>query len=123
MVEHDSLLFASGWHINANDFTTQLVDVAVNTFRAGGLQATLDHFASPESSLAGLASAIAYYNQAETVDGQWSVFIASESGRLVAHSNPDLIGTGVEELLGTEIFNAPESGTWITTASLQEPAW
>ncbi len=117
VVKQDDLLFASGWHINANDFTTQLVSVAIDAFRYGGLQATLDHFASPDSALAGLETAIAYYNQAESVDGQWSVFIANESGRFVAHSNPELIGTGAEELFGPEIFNAPESGTWITTAS------
>ena len=54
VVRHDGLLFASGWYINADEFTKKLVSVAVEEFRSGGLQATLDYFASPGSVLAGL---------------------------------------------------------------------
>ena len=44
---HDGLLFASGWYINADEFTEKLVSVAVDTFRDGGLPATVAYFASP----------------------------------------------------------------------------
>ena len=114
VVEHDGLLFASGWNINADEFTQQLVSAAVNTFRTGGLEATLQYFSQPENALAGLEPVINYYNSAVPIDGQWSAFIANESGRFVAHSNPALIGSGVEQIFGTEIFFAPESGTWLT---------
>ncbi len=119
VVKHDDLLFASGWHIPSDEFTKQLVAVAVHTFRAGGLEDTVNYFASPESALAGLETAIAYYNTATTVDGQWFTFIANQSGRFVAHSKPALIGRGVEELFGTEIFHAPADGTWITNDAVR----
>ena len=114
VVKHDGFLFVSGWHINADEFTRQLVSAAVDIFRAGGLQATLEYFALPGSALAGLETAIAHYNEAGPVEGQWSAFIANESGRFVAHSNPALIGSGVEQIFGTEIFYPPEDGTWLS---------
>ena len=118
VVKHNDLLFGSGWYIDADEFTRQLVSVAVDTFRTGGLQATLEYFARPENDLAGLETAISYYNEVGTVDGQWSAFIANESGRFVAHSNPALIGSGVEEIYGTEIYQAPRDGIWMTNQSL-----
>ncbi len=118
VVEHDDLLFASGWTVDADEFTQQLVSVAVDTFRAGGLEATLEYFSSPESALSGLEPVIGFYNTAGPADGQWSAFIANESGRFVAHSNPALIGSGVEQIFGTEIFFAPEEGSWLSNEAV-----
>ena len=67
---HDGLLFASGWYIDADEFTEKLVSIAVDNFREGGLPATVAYFANPGNALAGLEAAIDYYNAAETVDGE-----------------------------------------------------
>ena len=117
VVRHDGLLFASGWYIDADEFTRMLVSIAVDEFRTGGLAATVAYFANPDSALAGLEAAIAYYNQAETVDGRWSAFIAEESGRIVAHSDPAMIGRQIQELFDTAMLEATEEGNWVDTES------
>ena len=121
VVRHDGLLFASGWYIDADEFTRQLVSVAVDTFNSGGLAATVAYFASPGSVLAGLEAAIAYYNTAETVDGKWAAFIADGSGNIVAHSNPDLVGRQMGEILGlgSGDFSTSEEGRWVASESLR----
>ena len=115
----DELLFASGWYIDADEFTRRLVSVAVDNFREGGLPATVDYFASPGSALAGLEAAIDYYNAAETVEGKWFAFIGDPSGKIVAHSNASLIGGDVQDLLGGEPFDATEEGLWVTSEALR----
>ncbi len=114
----DGLLFASGWYIDADEFTKRLVSVAVDNFREGGLPATVAYFASPGSALAGLEAAIDYYNAAETVEGKWFAFIGDPSGKVVAHSDASLIGGDVQALLGGEPFDATETGVWVTSESL-----
>ena len=110
---HDGLLFASGWYIDADEFTEKLVSIAVDIFRDGGLPATVAYFANPGNALAGLEAAIDYYNAAETVDGKWSAFIGDPSGKIVAHSDPSMIGRDTQELLGSEPFDATEDGVWV----------
>ncbi len=119
VVRHDGLLFASGWYVDADNFTRQLVSVAVERFRSAGLEATVAYFASPGSVLAGLDSAVAYYNQAETVDGKWSAFIADDSGNIIAHSDPTLIGSDLQELFGARSIEATEEGNWVTTDAVR----
>ena len=119
VVRHEGLLFASGWYIEADEFTRKLVSVAVDKFRSGGLAATITYFASPGSALAGLESAIDYYNSAETVDGRWTAFIADESGNIVAHSNPALIGRQMGEIFGSGDFSTSEEGRWVASESLR----
>ncbi len=119
VVRHDGLLFASGWYIGAEEFARRLVTIAVSEFRSGGLAATLAYFAEPESALAGLDTAIAYYNQAETVDGKWSAFIADPDGKVVAHSNLALIGSDLQELFGGSAIEATEGGNWVTTDAVR----
>ena len=114
VVRHDGLLFCSGWYIGADEFAQQLVSVAVEKFRSGGLEGTMEYFANPGSALAGLETAVAYYNSAETVDGRWSAFIADESGRFVGHSDPAMIGRELRELFGTELPEATGEGGWVT---------
>ena len=119
VVRHAGLLFGSGWYIPADEFTRQLVSVAVERFRSGGLQATVEYFASPGSALAGLEAAVDYYNEAETVEGQWFAFIGDADGRIVAHSDPSMIGRETQELFGTVTFDAGVDGNWFTAESLR----
>ena len=119
VVRHNGLLFASGWYIDADEFTRQLVSVAVDKFNSGGLAATVAYFGSPGSALAGLESAIDYYNSAQTVDGKWAAFIADGSGDIVAHSNPALIGRYLGEMFGSGDFSTSEEGRWVASESLR----
>ena len=119
VVRHDGLLFASGWYISADEFARRLVTIALSEFQSGGLEATLAYFAEPGSALAGLDTAIAYYNQAETVDGKWSAFIADANGKVVAHSNPAMIGNDLQELFGAGAIEATEGGNWVTTDAVR----
>ena len=121
VVRHNGLLFASGWYINADDFTKKLVSLAVDRFLAGGLEATIAYFAQPDSALAGLEAAIAYYNSAETVDGHWFAFIGDPDGNIVAHSNPVEIGKRIQELFGDAELGGTQGGEWVVSESLR--AW
>ena len=117
--KRDGLLFASGWYIDADEFTRMLVSVAVDKYREVGLAGTMEYFASPGSALAGLEAAIDYYNAAETVDGRWSAFIGDPNGKIVGHSNPSLIGGDTRDLFGEETFEATADGVWVTSESLR----
>ncbi len=118
-VRHDGLLFASGWYVNADEFTKALVSAAVNKFRSVGLEATIAYFTGPESVYSGLAATIDYYNSAETVEGEWFAFIADSSGTIVDHYNKALVGTDLKDLLGTDVFEAPAEGNRVTTDSVR----
>ena len=117
--KHDGLLFASGWYIDADEFTRMLVSVAVDKYREVGLTGTMEYFASPGSALAGLEAAIDYYNAAETVDGRWFAFIGGPDGKIVGHSDISKIGGDVQDLLGGETFQATEAGVWVASESLR----
>ena len=119
VTKRDGLLFGSGWYIDADEFTRLLVAVAVSKYLEAGLEGTIAYFASPGSALAGLEEAIAYYNAAETVDGQWFAFIGGPEGRIVGHSDPSLIGGEVSVLLGGERIQATAEGAWVETESLR----
>ena len=117
VTRHDGLLFASGWYINADEFTQKLVSVAVERFRAEGLPATIAYFAAPGSALAGLESTIAYYNSTDTSDGRWVAFIAA-GGEFVAHSDPGMIGRDIRELFGPASLEVSQEGNWVSTESM-----
>ena len=119
VVRHDGLLLASGWYIGAEKFTKQLVSVAVDRFQTGGLEATVEYFASPESALAGLENAVNYYNNTETLEGEWFAFIADGSGLIAAHSDPQLIGQNIHEVFGEQMLEASSGGDWVTTESMR----
>ena len=121
VMKHDGLLFGSGWHIDADEFTRMLVSVAVDKYRELGLAGTIAYFASPGSALAGLEEAIAYYNAAETVDGHWFAFIGGPDGKVVGHSDITLIGGDVEDLLGgvVDLPAAVGEGIWVESESLR----
>ena len=115
----DGLLFASGWYIDADEFTEKLVSIAVDKYRDGGLVGTMAYFASPGSALAGLEAASAYYNTTETVEGYWFAFIGDPNGKIVGHADQAMIGLDVQELFGEETFEATEAGVWVESESLR----
>ena len=119
VVRHDRLLFASGWYINADEFTKFLVATAARVFREVGLEGTIAYFASPEIAFAGLAAVIAYYNSAENVEGDWFAFIADESGTIIDHYRKEMVGKSLEDVLGTDTFEATAEGNWVTMESLR----
>ena len=118
-VYYGGLLFGSGWYIDADEFTRQFVSVAVETFRTGWLEATVEYFAWPYSALAGLETAVNYYNTTDAVEGEWFPFIADESGRIAAHSQPLLISKDLREAFGEQVLDANADGKWVTTEPLR----
>ena len=72
VVKHDGLLFASGWYVNADEFTKAMVSTAARVFRQAGLEGTIACFASPGSDFAGLAATIEYYNNTPNVEASGS---------------------------------------------------
>ena len=119
VVRHDGMLFASGWYINADEFTKFLVATAARVFREVGLEGTIAYFASPEIVFGGLAAVIAYYNSAENVEGDWFAFVADESGTIIDHYRKDMVGKSLEDVLGTDKFEATAEGNWVTTEDLR----
>ena len=118
VVRHDGMLFGSGWYIDADELTKSLVAVAVDKFSSAGLQATIEYFASPQSAAAGLRTAIDYYNNADSIEGKWTAFIADTDGRIVAHDDPEMLGTDLEDLLGAAASAATAHGSWVTTSDI-----
>ena len=119
VVKHDGLLFASGWYVNADDFTKAMVSTAARVFRQAGLEGIIAYFASPKSDFAGLAATIGYYNNAANVAGEWFAFIADESGMVIDHYDKTLVGTDLKDLLGTDMFEATAEGNWVTTEDVR----
>ena len=116
---HDGLLFASGWYIDADEFTRMLVSVAVDKYRELGLAGTMAYFASPGSALAGLEAAIDYYNAAETLDGHWFAFIGDPNGKIVGHSDILKIDGNTQDLFGAQTFQVSADGGWVESESLR----
>ena len=119
VVKHDGLLFASGWYVNADEFTKAMVSTAARVFRQAGLEGTIAYFASPGSDFAGLAATIEYYNNTPNVEGEWFAFIADESGTVIDHYDKTLVGTDLKDLLGTDMFEATAEGNWVTTEDVR----
>ena len=119
VVKHDGLLFASGWYVNADEFTKAMVSTAARVFRQAGLEGTIAYFASPGSDFAGLAATIGYYNNTPNVEGEWFAFIADESGMVIDHYDKTLVGTDLKDLLGTDMFEATAEGNWVTTEDVR----
>ena len=119
VVKHDGLLFASGWYVNADEFTKALVSAAVAKFRSAGLQATIAYFTGPESVYSGLTAAIEYYNSAENVEGDWFAFIADSGGKVVDHYDKEMVGRDLKDLLGTDMFEATAEGNWVTAEDVR----
>ena len=87
-------------------YTQHFVDNAIARYEAQGLDATLAH-----------------YNRAESVDGQWYVFIIDENDLLIGHPEPGRLGLDLKGWVGTdangyefgtEMLSATEEGKWVS---------
>lgn len=116
VVRHDGLLFGSGWYINTEEFIPALIAESAEHFRAGGLDAILAFYNDPHGISAGLVPTADYYNRTSALDGYFSGFVAAPDGTLLAHFDPALIGTDIEDLLGPAVRKAGSEGSWLTSA-------
>ncbi len=114
VVRHDGLLFGSGWYINTDEFAPQLIAESAEHFRQGGLEAILAFYNDPQGISAGLIPTAQYYNNTDTLNGYFTGIIAAPDGEILAHIDPSLIGTDIEDLLGPAVRNATSEGSWIT---------
>ena len=110
LVTHDGLIFGSGWYEDGprkSDqpaYTQEYVGQAINLYDASGRDVLVD-----------------YYNDPVSVDGQWYMFVADESGRLIAHgASQDLVGVPLVDVIGANGYpsgrivadDADEDGEW-----------
>ena len=109
-IVHDGLRFSSGWfepgprRSDQPAFTQEYVRLAMNLYDTSGRDVLVD-----------------YYNDPVSVDGQWHMFIADESGRLIAHgADQDLVGVPLVDVVGANGYpsghivfdDADEDGEW-----------
>ena len=88
------------------EYTRFFVDSAVARYQTRGLDATLAH-----------------YNSAQSIDGQWYVFIIDENDLVIAHPEPERLGLDVKGWVGTDangyefgpdMLSATEEGKWVS---------
>ncbi|MCY4517166.1 MAG: hypothetical protein OXB99_08015 [Acidimicrobiaceae bacterium] len=116
VIRHDGLLFGSGWYVNSEELLPELMLEAAGHFREGGLEAILEFYTDPQGLSAGLIPTVEYYNSTDTLKGYFSGFIVSGDGKILAHFDPALIGSDIEDLLGPAVWAATAEGAWITAA-------
>ena len=112
VVKYDGLTFGSGWYepgpskSDASGYTKAFVERAIDLYHAVGLERTAD-----------------YYNTAESIDGQWYVFIFDENDTFLAHAaNPALVGQPDSVAVGPNNYpvgeavaaSAEEAGAWFS---------
>ncbi|WP_419554478.1 cache domain-containing protein [Candidatus Poriferisodalis sp.] len=94
-------------------YTRWVVDSAIEKYRSDGREATLAH-----------------YSDIESVDDQWYVFIVDTEGEVLAHFDPERVGSSLTSWVGVdaggyafgpEMLAADENGTWVTYV-FQNPA-
>ena len=95
-VRHDGLLFASGWHVTADEYTKFVVGEAIARYHAEGPDAALE-----------------YYNSPDSVDAQWYVFITTPEGEILGHYNAEDFAVHLQEMLDDGSFTASEDGEWV----------
>ena len=113
VVRHDGLLFGSGWYVDTEELAPLLFLEAAEHFRSGGLEAYFAFSNDPTGINAGLIPAAQYYNRTNTLDGYFTGIVAAPDGEILAHIDPGLIGTDIEDLLGPAVRNATAEGGWI----------
>ncbi len=88
------------------DYTRHFVDSAIARYETRGLDATLAH-----------------YNSAQSIDGQWYVFIIDENDLVIAHPEPERLGLDLNGWVGTdangyefgpEMLSTDENGKWVS---------
>ena len=107
-VRRDGMLFASGYYVPVEDpagQTIAYVRQAIEYYESNGLEAT-----------------IAWYNSADSADGQWGLTLADEDDiLLVVHLAPQFLGRDLKGVaphrgrnLGEELAAATEDGIWVS---------
>ena len=106
IVRVDDLLFGSGWYTEPAGYTQFFVENALSMYEEDGLEATLD-----------------YYNAEDSVDGQWYVFVLEESGEIIGHYDPEVLGQNLNGPIGTDVngytfgpdmLASDEDGQWVS---------
>ncbi len=112
LMRHQGFIFGSGWY--ERDVSLDDKDPAAYT-RAFVEQARARYDAN------GRDAAVAYYNDPDSVDGQWYVYIVDDSDALIASApHQNILGDDIKSIvdddgyeLGVEIAKATEQGNWI----------
>ncbi len=104
IMEHDGLLFGSGWYAEPASYTQYLVNEAISMHESEGREAT-----------------VAYYNSPDSVDGQWYVFIGDKNDVMIAHATiPENVGKRHDEIVSTDGYPA---GAQVAAAATEDGAW
>ena len=82
-----------------------------NTSASAGSRRSWSSTTTPKAISAGLIPTAQYYNATNTLDGFFSGFIATPDGEILAHIDPSLIGTQIEDLLGPAVHNATQTAS------------
>lgn len=112
LMRHQGFIFGSGWY--ERDVSLDDKDPAAYT-RAFVEQARARYDAN------GRDAAVAYYNDPDSVDGQWYVYIVDDDDSLIASApHQNILGDDIKTIvdddgyeLGVEIAKATEQGNWI----------
>ena len=107
-VRHDGLIFASGYYPVVEDpraYTVGYVEQAIAYYEREGREAT-----------------VAYYNSAESIDGEWYLVLLDENDAILTNAVfPNIIGmnhqsvglaSGFEPIGDGEVIDATEEGHW-----------
>ena len=116
VVRHDGLVFGSGWY--ERTFEPAPTKAEPGAYTKSVVEAAISRYMSQ-----GRAATISYYNTPASVDGEWYVFIADESDRIVSHATlPDNVGMDIAGPAGTDItgydfgaemITATGAGKWV----------
>ena len=88
------------------EYTKTVVQDAIDMYEAQGLDATLAH-----------------YNQPQSIDGQWYVFIIDQNDLVIGHPDPERRGLDLKGWVGTDtngyefgphMLAATEDGKWVS---------
>lgn len=118
VVNHNGLIFGSGWYEASykafllptkkepGAYTRMLVEEALWRYEAEGREAFIE-----------------YYSSAESIDGEWYVFVLDSDGTVLADvRNPDNVGENILGEIGidndgfnfgAEMLKATEGGLWV----------
>ena len=102
-VRKDGMIFASGYYERIADpaaRTIEYVQGAIDHYRDNGLDATAD-----------------FYNDQDSLDGQWGLLMADENDLLIAAPlAPHLLGSDLKSVsrVGEQLASATEEGGWFT---------
>ncbi len=122
---HDGLIFGSGWYENVVPLPTKDGDPAGYT--QWFVQDAVDVY-----DVEGLDALLRKYNDPESVDGQWYVYVIDSDGTFLAHpTTKQLVGRNVRgragfdlvgNRFGPEFLEVTEAGRWLKSYYFTNPA-